>query len=269
MAWTYLAESADSQLPWHHGLDRSPTVRVIDTRERFCFREWPQATSVPRPSGTMFGHSTGPCCHLLISCMADSPARISALREMVQAWKDSEADWYWRYSGLSKKYGQRSSLWKTSRPLERVAQNEWGKNWPRSGMIVDGELFPLSMWERRTKETDGFCWPTSVASDDNKSPAAHMAMKSRMKGGPRKKPTSLQVVVKGIEQGIWPTPTVLGNYNRAGSSPRSGDGLATAVGGKLNPNWVEWLMGYPIGWTVCADWAMPLFQRKRGKRSKD
>ena len=21
------------------------------------------------------------------------------------------------------------------------------------------------------------------------------------------------------------------------------------AGGSLNPNWVEWLMGYPIGWT--------------------
>jgi len=26
-------------------------------------------------------------------------------------------------------------------------------------------------------------------------------------------------------------------------------GLADQVGGKLNPTWVEWLMGFPIGWT--------------------
>ena len=79
----------------------------------------------------------------------------------------------------------------------------------------------------------------------------------------------------------WPTPTVCGNYNRKGASATSGDGLATAVakfatplardwrsgkasqathdrnsrplseqiGGSLNPTWVEWLMGWPIGWT--------------------
>ena len=79
---------------------------------------------------------------------------------------------------------------------------------------------------------------------------------------------------------MWPTPTVCGNYNRKGAS-KSGDGLATAVlkcatptardwrsgkasqathdrnsrplseqiGGLLNPTWVEWLMGWPIGWT--------------------
>jgi DNA (cytosine-5)-methyltransferase 1 len=82
------------------------------------------------------------------------------------------------------------------------------------------------------------------------------------------------------KQQHWPTPTVCGNYNRKGLSERSGDGLATAVmkwptptahnakeggfpaeyerntptlaaqaGGSLNPTWVEWLMGWPLGWT--------------------
>lgn len=47
----------------------------------------------------------------------------------------------------------------------------------------------------------------------------------------------------------WATPTVCGNYNRAGASAKSGDGLATQAGGSLNPTWVEWLMGWPLGWT--------------------
>jgi hypothetical protein len=25
------------------------------------------------------------------------------------------------------------------------------------------------------------------------------------------------------------------------------------VGGQLNPTWVEWLMGFPLGWTDCED----------------
>jgi hypothetical protein len=29
--------------------------------------------------------------------------------------------------------------------------------------------------------------------------------------------------------------------------------LGEVVGGKLNPQWVEWLMGYPIGWTDLED----------------
>ena len=35
---------------------------------------------------------------------------------------------------------------------------------------------------------------------------AWVMMKARMKGGPRHKPTSLQVMVKGVERGLWPTP---------------------------------------------------------------
>jgi len=33
----------------------------------------------------------------------------------------------------------------------------------------------------------------------------------------------------GTDSGLWPTPTVCGNYNRKGASATSGDGLATAV----------------------------------------
>jgi hypothetical protein len=44
--------------------------------------------------------------------------------------------------------------------------------------------------------TLGGLLPTPVANDDNKSPAAHMAMKARMKGGERHTITSLNVRVK-------------------------------------------------------------------------
>lgn len=95
---------------------------------------------------------------------------------------------------------------------------------------------------------------------------------------------------------MWPTPLVTGNYNRKGLSPSSGDGLATVVrmfptpraksatggavgldhgntakramgdapelrGGQLNPMWVEWLMGWPAGWTDCTPLGMGRFRQ--------
>jgi hypothetical protein len=63
-------------------------------------------------------------------------------------------------------------------------------------------------------------------------------------GDGRKKPNKLAWAVS-----LYPTPTVHGDYNRAGASENSGNGLATVAGGSLNPDWVEWLMGFPPGWT--------------------
>jgi hypothetical protein len=49
----------------------------------------------------------------------------------------------------------------------------------------------------------------------------------------------------------WPTPVASDAGTDRGSS--AGWGLRDAVGGLLNPAWVEWLMGYPEGWTDCGD----------------
>jgi DNA (cytosine-5)-methyltransferase 1 len=59
---------------------------------------------------------------------------------------------------------------------------------------------------------------------------------------------------------LWPTP-VARDYKDSGSQEalirardkRDSPGLALLVGaeggGQLNPTWVEWLMGWPLGWT--------------------
>jgi hypothetical protein len=52
---------------------------------------------------------------------------------------------------------------------------------------------------------------------------------------------------------LFPTPT--SRDWKDGSAPRFREGvqqfdtLGRAVGGTLNPQWVEWLMGFPVGWT--------------------
>ena len=60
-----------------------------------------------------------------------------------------------------------------------------------------------------------------------------------------------------VREGLWPTPTardhkdtgVNTNYEKAKKKGR----LAGHAGGTLNPTWVEWLMGYPSGWTDLKD----------------
>jgi hypothetical protein len=55
-------------------------------------------------------------------------------------------------------------------------------------------------------------------------------------------------------RGLLPTPTVKGNHAKAHLSAKAGDGLATAIGGRLNPRFVEWMMGFPVGWTEIGDY---------------
>ena len=47
---------------------------------------------------------------------------------------------------------------------------------------------------------------------------------------------------------MWPTPTSHPGRIRHGRWIT--EQLANQVGGSLNPTWVEWLMGFPLGWTA-------------------
>ena len=50
---------------------------------------------------------------------------------------------------------------------------------------------------------------------------------------------------------MWPTPIATDWKNRGCKDYRKNREfqLQTAVGGQLNPDWVEWMMGFPLGWT--------------------
>ena len=64
----------------------------------------------------------------------------------------------------------------------------------------------------------------------------------------------------------WATPTA---HERT-HTPRQvdhGEQLANQIGGALNPPWVEWLMGWPIGWTASEPLATESFRRWRRAHS--
>ena len=52
---------------------------------------------------------------------------------------------------------------------------------------------------------------------------------------------------------LYPTPTCQDASNNGGPSQmkRNTPPLNAVAGGALNPVWVEWLMGWPLGWTDC------------------
>ena len=77
---------------------------------------------------------------------------------------------------------------------------------------------------------------------------------------------NLQTAVKRS----FPTPTKQDAHNNGGASQmeRNALPLNAVAGGSLNPTWVEWLMGWPLGWTDLQHLGMARFQRWRAAHGK-
>jgi hypothetical protein len=107
-------------------------------------------------------------------------------------------------------------------------------------------------------------WVTPTANDRKRAGPVEIADYQN----PKPKTTSQRLRVQAVVREMWATPTVCGNYNRKGASATSGDGLATQVGGALNPEFVEWLMSVPIGWTDSKPLEMHKFREWRDSHGK-
>ena len=112
-----------------------------------------------------------------------------------------------------------------------------------------GKMSLETMASRNTWPTaanDGGPWPTPAAQETGRNLAQWDEKKKQEN---RSRPCHLAVAVQ-----VWPTPMAR-DYKDTGKGfseqNRKSPGLASAVaGGKLNPTWVEWLMGVPLEWTV-------------------
>lgn len=262
MVWIYSLASEDLLSQSRSGSDPSLTANQTHIVKAFSYHECMAAISRKRPYGTTCELSQLPRSETSISSTAVSHARTSALRAMGQAWRVSEAVWLRRFSGLPKNSVPHSFSLKTFRQSEPEVLAWLSKHWPASGMTVAGVCYPLSTWERRTKEPVGSYWPTACANDSKSHRNA--TVKNRKVAG-HSGVTLTDFVT------LFPTPSASSyGTNKGGAAGRVGPSrpsLNTLVGGSLNPAWVEWLMGYPNGWTVCEAWAMPSSRPKRGKRS--
>ncbi len=109
-----------------------------------------------------------------------------------------------------------------------------------------------------TRESGFTYWVTPTATDGN--PIRGGDLYQTKNGTVRAKNKDGTTSQRGlIEQVMWPTPTARDHKGQSGrgrqerkGNPR--DTLPNAVRGNLNPNWVEWLMGVPSGWTDLGCW---------------
>ena len=132
-----------------------------------------------------------------------------------------------------------------------------GQKWPECARFSDPDGFWLKTWRGLSQQvinwetgggfSEAFCetWPRSAT----------------MRNGIVYRLRALARVTYGIGSGSsdgWPTPSA--NEDAAGSldgkmqfmlphAVKLSDPEGAAAGGQLNPEFVEWLMGYPVGWT--------------------
>ena len=122
---------------------------------------------------------------------------------------------------LFAKFDPESSSWKTCQELDgKKPLKKYLKTWPQAGTMRSGIVWLLKPLERPTSDGEHSLYPTPRAQDS-------------------------------YERSNWKTVV---DANEGGSSQQT---LTRKIrydagkgGGQLNPTWVEWLMGFPIGWTV-------------------
>ena len=153
--------------------------------------------------------------------------------------------------------------WKTSQVTFQQDSELYKRSWPRSGMTVDGIAYQLPPSAHRTyviefssslhqgPNSHGL-WPTATTQDH--------ATRYAQGGMPL-----------GMAARLFPTPTYgklaggSGAVERLKQMKHEGQisddefrSMQAGNGGRLNPQWVEWLMGFPQGWTDLEDSETPL-----------
>jgi len=192
-------------------------------------------------------------------------------QEKVQELMENDQECGEKWLASFVKYDHDSSLWKTHQCSLLGDLDEFSETWPQWGLMRGGEC-----WEQRTLEqtirgtesgllpngVDSFHTPNTTGLDGGSN--SRRALRKKMglptpnsrdwkdgqTAGNRKSP-GLGVVAH------WPTPRTKGMCGGTGSwdllkkntTIEEARLMGAGNGGQLNPPWVEWLMGWPTGWT--------------------
>ena len=110
-------------------------------------------------------------------------------------------------------YNRDTQSWRMSEDTSLWGDYKLLESLPKSGMTQNGVLFQQAEWVRVISATELSSWPTPVASG-------------------------------GLDGGA---------HSRAAMRKLDNTPFEVPSTGKMNPQWVEWLMGFPIGWTDLED----------------
>jgi hypothetical protein len=250
MSWHYLRELEGESLEdiCSGGELLQPLKSKITHAEFYCKGKL-MDSYLDSLSGTTSAHSMANLGQeKSMSSRVDFPVKTFQPQERVMDLMGRGQECGEKWHGWLAKYDPTTSSWKTPQCSLLEEELESLETLPKWGMTVNGLLWEQPMLIPHTRETEcGLLanWPTPVHSE------ARQGLQIRREGK-KGTQTSLSTAVL-----TWPTPRTKGMCGGSGSwdllnkntTIEEARLMGAGNGGQLNPTWVEWLMGWPLGWT--------------------
>ena len=219
---------------------------------------------------------------LLMSYLAGFHAKTSQPQEKVLESMESVQECGEKWRGSFVKYDPDSSSWKTHQCSLLGDLEQFSETWPQWGLMRNGECWEQRTLEQTIRGTEFGLEQNGKEQSKFPTPTASDWMNPKQNGidfvNGRYVRTSLTTGVKfgaKLSDAInlemkkkFPTPKLSdykdrGNMSNPSIQRRAAKGkqmdlsmVAHPTSGQLNPTWVEWLMGWPLGWTELKPLAM-------------
>ena len=254
---------------------RSARSKSLNTSKRSSERGFQSS-----PSGTTSEHSREKTMNALecltrclrlqttLSSAGDFRVRTSLVLERAKEYSARGAVCGKSSRVLLARYDRDSSSWKIPHSLFTGDLEKFSETFPRYGMMEHGGFYQLPSWvadtsvnvfgvcsSEQTKEIriykNNEIYPTPCSSDyksfgensSNRDRLDYAIERGRIKKKCYRFPTPRAT---GMCGGSGAFKLVSDNESLSEEEKRS---MQSGSGGKLNPDWVEWLMGWRIGWT--------------------
>ena len=265
MSWHYLQEQAAafSLADYLAGL-RSARAKSSPTPEPSYSTTRNSEISPTSPSGTTSAPLTENHSEATSTSLQEaSPVRTSRQLEKVPASQAPAPAYGLKCTESFAKYDPATHSWKTPQCSLLADLDEYSETWPKSGIMLHGACWELPtaahptagiesgflhmmpLPTARTGWSPGETWPTPQATDYKRTnDSLQTCLNRQFNGHQIGLPETVRIR-------MLPTPTCQDASNNGGKAQteRNTPPLNAVVGGALNPVWVEWLMGWPLGWT--------------------
>ena len=272
MAWLYLPEvedsNSDSPLRSELITDQSPTLKGSVRPLGSWLRTWKEGGWIRLLSGmTLQPSQAMSLAHSWITSTLLQRDFLVSRGQSQEASKElmtsdgsglTSSDWFARYD-------PEASSWRTSQVSFMEELNTFSETWPRSGSMRNGQVFERQTLVRPIVESGSLSWASPVAADAAQGDIENENTKyvTTGTGRLRKISNNGESGSLGLAREVkhWQTPsanedaagTINGNMQHMLSHQvqvATGITSTNDTGQRLNPLFVEWLMGWPEGWLV-------------------